>query len=269
MHVWRAKCLGKCDGPVDAPAVELARFKWDPVQEAHLCPQCGAICTTPRRTWLPTPGNPYTLEDIQPMRDRLLVAPLAVASRTLGGLHMPETSHQRERPQHGIVLRTGPGKFLELTGGRQALQAKPGDCVFYGKYSGQQFELGDQTVLNMAEIEVFAILPAGSFVLVEHERAKDQHLAGDYCDLCATPEEKAASERLVIERERLVAEQRAKAEAGQRNALPPEFSAGGATTTDVGVELDAKSALERERELARQRRRDQESSDAQTEGAPV
>ncbi len=151
--------------------------------------------------------EPYRLTDMQPLRDRLLVAPLAVASRTASGLHMPEISHQRERPQHGIVLAMGPGLRSKQTGELIPMDVQVGDCIFYGKYSGQEFELGGQRVLNMSELEVFSRLAVGTFVLVEHDNPKDNHLKGDYCDLCATPEELAAKNRLEAEREQ-VAERR-------------------------------------------------------------
>lgn len=161
---------------------------------------------TDTATFTPTPGNPFQLEDLHPMRDRILVRPLAVTSRSLGGLHLPEMSHQRERPMHGIVVRTGPGAYNRERDTLIPLQVKVGDCVFYGKYSGQEFTIAGLSVLNMGEIEVFSVLPAGTFVVVEHEDVKLNHLQGDYCDLCATPEELAAKQALEDERARLQTE---------------------------------------------------------------
>lgn len=148
--------------------------------------------------FVPTPGNPFRLADMVPMRDRLLVAPLPVPSRSRGGIHLAETGHQRERPQHGIVLVVGPGVWTAAKDARVPLQLHPGDCVFYGKYSGQEFELDGQRVLNMSEAEVFSVLPVGTFELVEHENGKDNHLRGDYCEhpACVPAEELEARARL-------------------------------------------------------------------------
>lgn len=198
--------------------------------------------------WFPTAGHPYRLDDLQPMRDRLLVAPLPVPERTAGGIFMAETSHQREKPQHGIVIKVGPGAYNKQTERLIPMQVQAGDCVFYGKYSGQEFTLDTRRVLNMGENELFSLLPAGTFVLVEHEDAKFNHLQGDYCDLCASPEEKEAKVALAAERERLMAERAAAA--GVQELAPA------VPVVDVAIEEEsAKSALDLERERLQAARR--------------
>jgi chaperonin GroES len=166
------------------------------------CPNCGGVLAW-RQRWRPEPGRPYALEALQPLDDRLLVLPLAEASQTIGGIILAENSAQRERPQHGLVLAAGTGR-RNVDGTVRAMQVRVGDVIFFGKYSGQEFAIDNRRVLNMAEIEVYSRLAAGSFEIVEHESAKDWHLKGSPCDLCLAPEEKAASERLRAAREQLV-----------------------------------------------------------------
>lgn len=192
--------------------------------------------------YFPQPGKPFRLEDLTPVRDRLIVAPLAVSSRSKGGIHLVETGHQRERPQHGIVLATGAGVWNPAKTERVPVEAQVGDCVFYGKYSGQAFDIGDREVLNLSELEVFSILRVGTFVLVEHENPKLNHLQGDFCDLCATPEELAAKTRLEAERAAFVSDQM-KAIAVANGVPIPEVD-----------ESAFKGALEAERERLRQKR---------------
>lgn len=227
---------------------------------------------------VPTPGNPFRLADMQPLRDRILVQPLAMSSRVAGGLlHAPEQSHQREKPQTGLVVSIGPGIRSLYTGELVPMVNRPGDVVFYGKYSGQQFNLGDQDYLNMAEIEVFARLPGGTFTLVEHEKARDWHLLGDYCDQCASPEEKAAKEALQKDREAMVAASRLR----ERPGMPPDLSIADARdVADYGTPADeeqpapaperdpaaARSALDEERERMRQLRRAAEKADETAAG---
>lgn len=203
-------------------------------------------------TWNPTPGEPYRLQDLTPMRDRLLVAPLAASSRSRGGIHLAEISHQRERPQQGIVLKVGPGNWDPTAQTFAPLQVKPGDCVFYGKYSGQEFTIAERAVLNMAEIEVFSLLPAGTFIVVPHDDPKHNHLQGDYCDICATPAEKEAKAFLDAERARLVAE-RAGA-IGVQDLVPP-------TPFTLPEAADAPNPLEAERERLREARRAKDAKD--------
>lgn len=189
---------------------------------------------------------PFRLQDLTPVRDRLIVAPLAVSSRSKGGIHLVETGHQRERPQHGIVLATGAGNWNSAKTERVPVEASVGDCVFYGKYSGQAFDIGDREVLNMSEAEVFSILRQGAFVLVEHDNPKLNHLQGDFCDLCATPEELAAKARLEAERIALVESRVVQ--------MDPEFMAG---LDEQKTEQTAKDSLEAERERMRQLRENQ------------
>lgn len=207
--------------------------------------------------WKPEAGKPFRLQDLTPVRDRLIVAPLAVSSRSKGGIHLVETGHQRERPQHGIVLATGAGVWNPAKTERVPVEAQVGDCVFYGKYSGQAFDIGDREVLNMSEAEVFSILRQGAFVLVEHENPKLNHLQGDFCDLCATPEELAAKARLDEERRQFV-------ESSFISTTVPSVGQPGPGTTATDViglgllspdsESAAKDALEAERERMRLKR---------------
>lgn len=223
---------------------------------------------TDTATFTPTPGNPFQLEDLHPMRDRILVRPLAVTSRSLGGLHLPEMSHQRERPMHGIVVRTGPGAYNRERDTLIPLQVKVGDCVFYGKYSGQEFTIAGLSVLNMGEIEVFSVLPAGTFVVVEHEDVKLNHLQGDYCDLCATPEELAAKQALEDERTRLQTERiQAAIKAGAPvqefiDTVADGLNQEAAPLPRVDVEGSGASFLEQERERLRLARQEREAGES-------
>lgn len=231
--------------------------EWDVADDVPACPWCGEplVDAVDRPVWHPTPGHPYQLADLQPLRDRIIVGPLPVPAKTTGGLFLAETSHQRERPHHGIVLKVGPGAWNKTFDGVAPMSVQVGDCIFYGKYSGQEMELGGRSVLNMAEIEVYAKLPKGTFVLVEHEDPKHSHLAGDYCEICASPEEKAAKASLEQERKRLVED--AITKAGTVSALQPVDAApelAAMTAAAASTETAAKSALEQERERLRQKR---------------
>lgn len=210
-----------------------------------------------RRRPAPKADGAYRLDDLQPLRDRLIVAPLAVASRSLGGIHLVETGTQRERPQHGIVLKAGPGAWHAPTQSVVPLQVQVGDCIFYGKYSGQEFVVGDRSILNMAEIEVFSILPAGTFVVVEHDDPKHNHLQGDYCDICATPAEKEARAALDAERARLVAERAGAAGVQElRDYVDGQKDAPAATLIDPKTDKPVPvNPLEQERERLREARR--------------
>lgn len=153
---------------------------------------------------------PFQLLDIEPLDNRLLVAPLAVPEKEIGRLLLTP-GVARDRPQTGIVLKVGPGNWAphleEFDTGdhrpvmRQPLLVNPGDCVFYGKYSGQELSLAGRRVLLMKELEVFGLLREGTFTLVEHEDPALNHLAGEYCAVCTPASSADAEAALLSERE--------------------------------------------------------------------
>lgn len=87
-------------------------------------------------------------EKIKPLGDRALVKRLAREEKTAGGLFIPETAAQ-EKGQVGKVIAIGAGRVL-TDGSVVAMQVKPGDLVFVGKYSGTDAgkdEQGDEYVI--------------------------------------------------------------------------------------------------------------------------
>lgn len=253
-----------CDHEIDSQHTAEAHMKvhhpWatDMLTTRAIVPS--STPAAPLAPHVPTLGHPFRLQDLEPLRDRLLVRPLAVSSRSIGGIHLAEITHQREKPQTGIVLSRGVGVRTSSTGALLPMTCEIGDVVMFGKYSGQQFELDGETVLNMSEAEVYTRLPVGTFVVVEHESGKDWHLQGDYCDLCASPEERAAKGRLEDERAALVAAQIAQDRVVDLTAAgidAPERPRN--DDLDLGLTVappdsGGRSGLDAEREAARQRR---------------
>ena len=93
---------------------------------------------------------------IQPLGDRIVVKALEAKEVTKGGIVLPETA--KEKPQEGKVVAVGKGKLSD-SGSIQPLEAKVGDRVLYGKYSGTEITTseGDE-LLIMKEEDVFAII---------------------------------------------------------------------------------------------------------------
>jgi len=87
---------------------------------------------------------------LKPLNDRVVVRPLDAEETTKGGIIIPDTA--KEKPQQGEIIAVGPGKKdYEMT-------VKQGDRVLFGKYAGQQFELGGEEMLIMREDDVLAIV---------------------------------------------------------------------------------------------------------------
>ena len=79
--------------------------------------------------------------------DRVLIKPAAAEEKTKGGIIIPDTA--KEKPQKGIVVAVGPGKYAEQTGNLIPLKQKIGDVVLYGKYSGTEISVEGEDYLIM------------------------------------------------------------------------------------------------------------------------
>ncbi|MCI7536347.1 co-chaperone GroES [Candidatus Avelusimicrobium faecicola] len=91
---------------------------------------------------------------IKPLGDRIIVKPIERETMK-GGIIIPDTA--KEKPMEGEVLAVGAGK-LDDKGARIPMDVKPGDRVLYGKYSGTEVKLDDETYLIIHQDEVLGIL---------------------------------------------------------------------------------------------------------------
>ena len=90
---------------------------------------------------------------IKPLGDRIIVKPIERETMK-GGIIIPDTA--KEKPMEGEVLAVGAGK-LDDKGARIPMDVKPGDRVLYGKYSGTEVKLDDETYLIIHQDEVLGI----------------------------------------------------------------------------------------------------------------
>src|ERR1700722_9526772 len=87
-------------------------------------------------------------EKIRPLEDRVVVEPLEAEEKTSGGILLPDTA--REKPQRGRVLAIGPGK-LQDDSKRLTVSVAVGDEVLYGRYAGNEVEIGGKDIKIMRE----------------------------------------------------------------------------------------------------------------------
>ena len=84
---------------------------------------------------------------IQPLEDRVVIAPADEAESMRGGLYIPDTA--KEKPTQGEVIAVGPGRIEK--GERIKMDLAVGDKVIYGKYSGTPFTTdGDEVIIIKA-----------------------------------------------------------------------------------------------------------------------
>lgn len=87
---------------------------------------------------------------LQPLADRVLVAPATAEEKTASGIIIPDTA--KEKPQRGTVLAVGKGSKDE------PMTVKTGDNVLYGKYAGTEVTVDGKEYLIMRESDIFAII---------------------------------------------------------------------------------------------------------------
>lgn len=93
---------------------------------------------------------------VNPLSDRVLVKALEETETTKAGIIIPDTV-EKEKPEKGEVVATGPGKLME-NGQRAAMTVKPGDKVLFKKYSPDEFKVDGQKLLILEESDILAIL---------------------------------------------------------------------------------------------------------------
>lgn len=91
---------------------------------------------------------------LRPLADRIVVERIEEEVKK-GGIIIPETA--KEKPQHGKVIATGPGRFDDK-GNRVPMEVKKGDRILFGKYSGNEVKIDDIEYLIMREDDVLAIV---------------------------------------------------------------------------------------------------------------
>ena len=87
---------------------------------------------------------------IQPLADRVVVAPAGAEEKTATGIIIPDTA--KEKPQRGTVVAVGQGLK------DQPMTVKVGDNVIYGKYTGTEVSIDGDDYLIMKESDIFAIV---------------------------------------------------------------------------------------------------------------
>lgn len=92
---------------------------------------------------------------LRPLHDRIIVERVTEDEKTKGGIIIPDSA--KEKPQKGKVIAVGKGKILE-DGSVRPLEISVGDTVLFGKYSGTEVKLEENTHLIMREDDILAVI---------------------------------------------------------------------------------------------------------------
>jgi len=93
---------------------------------------------------------------IKPISDYILIEPIKEEEKTKSGILLPQTA-EKERPEQGRVIATGPGKRTEK-GKVIPVSVKPGQKVLFTKYGPNEIKVDGKEYLIAKEEDILAIL---------------------------------------------------------------------------------------------------------------
>ncbi|MBI4837239.1 MAG: co-chaperone GroES [Candidatus Portnoybacteria bacterium] len=93
---------------------------------------------------------------IKPLVDRVVIEPISGEEKTASGIYLPETA-EKERPEQGKIVATGPGKLNEKNE-RVPMGVKKGDVVLFTKYGPNEVKVDGKEYLIAREEDILAIL---------------------------------------------------------------------------------------------------------------
>jgi chaperonin GroES len=94
--------------------------------------------------------------NMRPLYDRVVVKRVEEASRSKGGLFLPETA--QEKPLEGEIVAVGHGRLDEKSGTTKPLAVRVGDRVVFGRYSGTEIKIAGEDRLVLREDEIFGVV---------------------------------------------------------------------------------------------------------------
>jgi chaperonin GroES len=86
---------------------------------------------------------------IQPLDDRVLVQPIEAEDTTASGIIIPDTA--KEKPIIGLVIEVGTDEDLQEL-------IKAGDKVIYGKYGGEDINIGTEEYKMIQRSDILGIV---------------------------------------------------------------------------------------------------------------
>lgn len=100
-------------------------------------------------------GSPIT-----PLGDRVVVRPLTEAEQgttSPSGIIIPDTA-KKEKPEQGIVLAVGPGKWDEDGEKRVPLDVQAGDRVIFSKYGYDEVKIDGKEYFIVGESSILGVI---------------------------------------------------------------------------------------------------------------
>lgn len=96
---------------------------------------------------------------ITPLGDRVVVRPLTdeeLGTVSASGIIIPDSA-KKEKPEQGVVLAVGPGKWDEDGEKRIPLDVKAGDRVIFSKYGYDEVKIADKEYFIVGENSILGV----------------------------------------------------------------------------------------------------------------
>ena len=97
---------------------------------------------------------------LTPLADRVVVRPLTEeesGTASASGIIIPDTV-SKEKPEQGVVVKVGPGKFDEDGEKRIPMSVAEGDRVVFSKYGYDEVKVGGMEYFIVSESSILAII---------------------------------------------------------------------------------------------------------------
>lgn len=97
---------------------------------------------------------------IRPLGDRVVVRPLTEeekGTKSPSGIIIPDTAKE-ERPEQGVVVAVGDGKWNEDGDKRMPMSVKVGDRVVFSKYGYDEVKMNGTEYYLVAESNILAVI---------------------------------------------------------------------------------------------------------------
>ena len=100
-----------------------------------------------------------TVTPIKPLGDRVIVRPLTeteMGTMSPSGIIIPETA-KKEKPEQGMVIAVGEGKWDAESGKRIPMEVKIGDKIVFSKYGFDEIKYQNQDFYIVSEQSILGI----------------------------------------------------------------------------------------------------------------
>ena len=96
---------------------------------------------------------------IKPLGDRVIVRPLTekeLGTVSASGIIIPDSA-KKEKPEQGIVIAVGPGKWDEDGEKRIPMEVKVGDRVVFSKYGFDELKIENKEYFIVSESGILGV----------------------------------------------------------------------------------------------------------------